>query len=540
MENISAILQTAGGLGLFLLGMIVMTDGLRVLAGGAMRTALMRFTSSPYSGAVTGALTTAVLQSSSATTVAAVGFVSAGLLGFSESLGIIFGANIGTTITGWLVVLLGFKFKLGTVILPFVLLGAIMRLFASGRVASFGFAMAGFGLIFIGIATLQQGMLGLQDVITPDSFPADTLAGRVQLVMLGVGITIITQSSSAGVATTLTALFAGAISFEQAAALVIGMDIGTTATAVIASIGGSAAARRTGFSHVIYNLFTATGALLLITPYTLLWEAISPGALVNNAEIALVAFHTSYNTAGVMIALPFTSRFARMMKSLVREKAPAYTGKLDRSLLSEPGVAITAVQSSVYEQLLALLRHVNALLGSRASPQSSMDELQLALDKTQAYTDRIHARVEQDKEWKRLVALIHVLDHMQRLHERCDEEANRAQAAQRSRELSESVQLLTDSVDHIIADIIIYQWQSAASRADIISRQLTEQTEPVREAVMTRVAAGELDVPAATEILKAIRWLDRVSTHMERILFHLAQASFVTGREEVKAKVYEN
>ena len=188
---IETLINASGGLGLFLVGMIVMTDGLRGLAGDSMRLALMRFTRSPVSGAVTGAIATAVLQSSSATTVAAVGFVGAGLLGFAEALGIIFGANIGTTITGWLVALLGFKLKLGIVVLPLILVGALMRLFGKGRVAHSGTALAGFGLIFVGIGLMQTGMAGLQDVITPAQLPQDTWGGRLSLVALGILITII-------------------------------------------------------------------------------------------------------------------------------------------------------------------------------------------------------------------------------------------------------------------------------------------------------------------------------------------------------------
>lgn len=422
--------------------------------------------------------------------------------------------------------MLGFKLKLGTVILPVVLLGAIMRLFTSGRLANTGYALAGFGLIFIGISTMQQGMFGLQDIITPQQFPADTITGRLQLVAIGIGITVITQSSGAGVAASLTALFAGAINFEQAVALVIGMDVGTTATALLATIGGSSASRRTGFSHLIYNLFTAIGALILITPYTVLWEYITPGALINNAEIALVVFHSGFNIVGVSIAVPFTSRFARMMEKMIPEKTLAYTRNLDRALLVEPGIAITAVQGSVYEQLRSLLGHVNARLGNtRTGRHANLSELQIALDQTHAYTDRIHARAEQQKEWIRLVALIHVLDHMQRLHERCDEEDYRAQAARQSVELSACVKILTDCIDNIINDISASRWHDAALRADNASTQVTEQIEPLRDKVMTRVASGELGVPAATEILEAARWLDRVSTHMARITHHLTQAN---------------
>ena len=160
----SEVLESLGGLGVFLLGVVIMTAGLKGVAGDALRSALTRFTKSPLSGACTGAVSTAILQSSSATTVAAVGFVGAGLLSFPQALGIIFGANVGTTITGWLVALLGFKFQLGSVVLPLILAGVLLHLFGRGRLQQGGLALAGFGLIFVGIATMQAGMSSMQGV----------------------------------------------------------------------------------------------------------------------------------------------------------------------------------------------------------------------------------------------------------------------------------------------------------------------------------------------------------------------------------------
>jgi len=310
LENIEPILQSLGGLGLFLLGIIIMTDGLGNLAGKTMRSALMRFTHSPVSGALTGIITTIVLRSSSATTVAAVGFVGAGLISFSESLGIIFGANIGTTFTGWIVVLLGFKLQLGNIMMFFVFLGALLRLFAKNRLATFGYVLAGFSIIFVGIAMMQDGMGSFANFINPDMLPQDTWTGRLKLVAMGIIFTVITQSSSAGVAVALSALFAGAINFEQAAALVIGMDVGTTITATLATIGQSIEARRTGFSHVIYNIMTAIGAFFLITPFTMAIESFFPDIISSNAEISLVAFHTTFNFIGLVFILPFTINFA--------------------------------------------------------------------------------------------------------------------------------------------------------------------------------------------------------------------------------------
>ena len=508
-----------------------MTDGLRALAGSAIRAALMRFTRSPLSGAVTGAVSTAILQSSSATTVAAVGFVGAGLITFSASLGIIFGANIGTTITGWLVALLGFKLNLGTVILPVILVGTILRLFGNGRAANIGYALAGFGLIFVGISLMQQGMSGLTDIITPEALPADTLIGRLQLVALGILFTMITQSSSAGVAATLTALFVGAITFEQAAALVIGMDVGTTVTAVMASIGGSVAARRTGLSHVIFNLFTACGALILITPYTLLWEYLSPGALSSNAEIALVAFHTSYNTLGVMVILPFTGRFAHLIEKLVPAKKPSYTGRLGEGLLEQPALALTAVQASIHDELLALLRHVNAMLGdSLMGRRADLAELQAALDETYAYVDRIHLHETQGAEWERMLGIVHTLDHMQRLHERCEEEEDRAITARGSAELSDYGRTMVKTINGIFNDIETQSWTEAAERADKTAVYIHDQVEPLRQSILAKIASHEIDVPQGTGRLEAIRWLKRVSKHVARIMQHYGEAVLAAGK----------
>ncbi|TNF32644.1 MAG: Na/Pi cotransporter family protein [Gammaproteobacteria bacterium] len=505
--------------------MIVMTDGLRTLAGDAMRSALMRFTKSPTSGAITGAVATAILQSSSATTVAAVGFVGAGLMNFSQALGIVFGANVGTTLRGWIIVLLGFKLQFGLIMMPLVLIGSILRLFTRGRLAHTGFALAGFSLIFVGIDLMQQGMAGLQGVVTPDDFPPDTIIGRLQLVASGILITLVTQSSSAGVAASLTALYAGAINFNQAAALVIGMDVGTTVTAVMASLGGTVGSRRTGLSHVVYNLLTGIGALLFLTPYTLFWEWLAPGELIRNAELALVGFHTLYNILGVLIILPFARPFARMIETLIPEQAPIYTHGLEIKLLKEPGIAITAAHAAIKDELLALLNYAKAqLAGTGLDREVNLQELQAALDQTHDYIDQIHLTVESGPDWSRLLAIIHCLDHMQRLHERCEEDADRAATARRLETLSGVGHDIRIAIDEISYALASNQYAQALSLAEQNLKMINNQAEPLREIFMHHVATGKMNVREATDALEAIRWLLRVSAHVSRIAFHLQQA----------------
>ena len=533
MENLTilTILKASGGLGLFLLGMIVMTEGLQSLAGDSMRNALIRFTKSPYSGASTGAISTAILQSSSATIVAAVGFVAAGLMTFPQSLGIIFGANIGTTITGWMVALLGFKLQLGTIVLPLILLGVMLKLFFKDKIASFGYTLAGFGLIFVGISLLQEGMSGFEGIITPENLPPSSLTGILKLVALGIIATLITQSSSVGVAATLTALYANAINFEQAAALVIGMDIGTTVTALIATIGGSVNVRRTGFSHVIYNLFTGVMAIFLITPYIFLWDTLVPGALIQNAEIALVAFHTLFNVLGVLIVLPFTSQFAHLIENMIPSKEPTFTEKLDKRLLKEPSLALEAARISAQDEFIALLQHINFLLGDlEYGKKSNLSLLQSALDQTHHYIDEIDPKQGKDANWKKLISLIHILDHAQRLHERCEEEEYRARLVQKSPDLHTEHQHLITSNNKIISAMSSKRFSDAKNYAKTNKKLIIKSMEPYRNMIAEKMAKDEINIPVGTSKLEASRWLIRVSHHIARITFHMEKAVLYTAK----------
>ncbi len=526
MENLTilTILKSSGGLGLFLLGMLIMTEGLRSLAGDTIRNTLMRFTKSPYSGAATGAISTALLQSSSATTVMAVGFVGAGFMTFPQSLGIIFGANIGSTMTGWMVALFGFKLDLGTILLPLILLGVILKLIFHGKISAFGYALAGFGLIFVGISMMQEGMSGFEGMITPEDLPSDTLIGRLKLVVLGILSTLITQASSAGVAVTLTALYANAINFEQAAALVIGMDVGTTVTALMASIGGSENVRRTGFSHVIYNLFTGAMALFLITPYIYIWDTLAPGALMQNAEIALVAFHTSFNILGVMIVLPFTHQFAHLIEKIIPYKEPTFTEKLDKRLLEEPNLALEVARISAQDEFIALLQHINFILGDvKYGKKYDLTLLQSALDKTLHYIDQINPKREKDAKWKELISLIHILDHAQRLHERCEEEEYRARLVQKSPDLYSEHQHLITTNNEIIKAISSKRFSDAKNYAQKNKKIILQSMEPYRNMIAEKMAKNEINITLGTSKLEASRWLIRVSHHIARITFHMGK-----------------
>ncbi len=517
----SAILPIFGGLGLFLIGMTVMTDGLRDLAGGALRRSLARFTKTPVSGAATGAVSTALIQSSSATTVIAVGFVSAGLLTFPQALGVILGANIGTTITGWLVALLGFKLSLKSIVLPLIFLGALMRLFGGRRTSAIGFALAGFGLVFAGITMLQDGMESFKDVMTPESFPPNTWFGRFLLVLSGVAITLVTQSSSAGVATAITAVHVGNITFAQAAAIVIGMDVGTTVTAAFATIGRNTDARRTGLAHVVYNLLTGVGAYALLPLYVLGWERLAPMATRSDPEIALVAFHTLFNLVGVVVVLPFTAQFAAWIEWMIVPRGNALTRRLDRSLLSDPDIAMDNIQTTLIELVQVVFPRLAKALDKENGVQESQaiwEEATRAIDESRRYLSQVSTSTTNEALHKRHLKSLHVLDHLDRIIGRC--RSHRPLRRARSVEaLSEIRRRLVNALSIDVEDpekttAMYDQLQNVWTNVDSL-------VEPHRREVMKRTATGTCSIDEAMSELDAARWLRRVCYHAWRIMHHL-------------------
>lgn len=516
------LFSVLSGVGVFLIGMIIMTKGLKSLAGARLSQWLADATHSPWSGAATGAISTAILQSSSATTVATVGFVGAGLLSFPNALGIIFGANIGTTITGWLVALVGFKLNLSVVLSPLIFVGALMQMFGSKRTANAGYALAGFGIIFIGINLLQQAASGYADFALFEFLPPDSWYSRLKLLLLGVMITVITQSSSAGVATTLVAINAGVINFEQAAALVVGMDVGTTVTAAIATIGGSVETQRTGFSHVIYNCFTAVGALILISPFTFAWQPLFGAPILTNPEIALVAFHTTFNVLGTFIVLPFTAKFANMMQWIIKDRRQLHTAILDKALLKEPMVALMTAEATLLNEFMTLIVNINLILEQKQQHiHADMLHQHAVLGQIRDYLDQISINHPESQEAIRLVALIHAADHMQRLHERCEEDLHSAIIAAKRKELSAINQHLDTQLDKIMQAIEHQAMHTAQTLSEDTYQYLDKTESTHREMIYQQVLRKEIKLDYATECVEAIRWLTRVSRHISRICYYL-------------------
>lgn len=333
-----------GGIGLFLLGMSMMTDGLKLAAGPVLKSILGRWTRSAGRGLLAGAFITAIVQSSSATTVALLGFVNAGLLTLSQAVWVVFGAHVGTTTTGWLVALAGVRFSMAGFGLPLIGLGMLLHLFSGERqrLSGLGRALAGFGAFFMGIGILQSAF---EDVgISAGDFGVDedSLAGLLAFVLSGIVITLMTQSASATVAITLTAVAGGTITLEPAAAVIVGANIGMTLPAVLAALGATAAARRAALAHVAFSIVAASSAFLLLPLY--LWlcrQGLSLAGLPADAVTTLAAFHTLLNLAGVLLIWPLAPWLLKVLSRLFvsEEEELARPRHLDASIAAVPDLA---------------------------------------------------------------------------------------------------------------------------------------------------------------------------------------------------------
>jgi len=519
-----SLLTLAGGIGLFLLGMTLLGDGIKAFAGDTLRRALLRFTGRPVSAFASGALITALVQSSSATTVTMIGFVSAGLLTFPQAVGVVLGASLGTTSTGWIVSLIGLKISIGYYALPMVGVGAFMRLLAPWRWKSFGMALAGFGLIFVGIETMQQAMGGLPGLLNLSGLPSGGLGGRALAALIGVGMTVLLQSSSAAVATALTALHTGSINFEQAALLVIGASIGTTVTGVLASIGASVPAKRTALSLVLFN--GATGLIAVILLPAFLWgihwaqsnDILEPGAT------SLAAFHTSFVCLGIVLFLPSVDRFSRWIVRWLPDRGPALTAHLDSSLLHLPAVALEATRQSLKESAVELFRTLHDALAGR-TPNAGAESLKAQIEQAIAETQQFFARIPPMTEDRAVSALrvsvLHGMDHLARLQSyvRPPDGVRRMLLHPR---LSVAVAACREALRLSTLGL-----RSEADRGWLaqLAREATQLAELNREqrpALLHETAGGEWAAADALDALDALRWLNTVTYHSWRVCHHLA------------------
>ncbi len=372
-------LQLLGALGIFIFGMKIFSDGLQRVAGDRLRAILGGMTRTRATGVLTGFGATAITQSSTTTTVMVVSFVNAGLLTFVESTGVIMGANIGTTITAWMVSVFGFKFQITPVAVAAIGLFFPFLFVRSMRMRSVAEAMIGFGILFVGLDFIKSAVPDINEnpalFAFLDSYTDYGYASMLLFVLVGTVLTLLTQSSSAATAITLVMLFQGWISFPIAAAMILGENIGTTVTANLAAMIGNVHAKRAARFHFFFNVFGVVWMLIVMTPFLRMmdWSIQSmtgnpisvfsddPSARPN-ATLALSLFHTSFNVLNVLIMFAFVPRLVRLVEILQPDREGTAKGfhlrYISTGLMSSPALSLEQAQKET-QMLVGVVREMH-------------------------------------------------------------------------------------------------------------------------------------------------------------------------------------
>ena len=312
-----------GGLGIFLFAMFSLENAIRDLAGRSFKRFIKNRTSSRLKSISTGAIVTAILQSSSAVSLMVLAFVGAGIMAMENAIGVILGSNIGTTATAWIVAGIGFKLDIESFALIFIGIGGLIIIFLgkSERYSNISKLLVAFGFLFMGLSFMKGSVEHITTVISLDEIPD---YGIGLYIIIGAVLTAIMQSSSATIAIVLTGLNAHLLQFEDAAAIVIGANIGTTATILLGGIRSTQIKKRVAFSHLIFNLFSGVIGLILLWPITFLIQQFI-GPIEDNAVMAIAGFHTIFNIIGVIVFFPFIRIFSKWLTKLIPDKEIAIT-----------------------------------------------------------------------------------------------------------------------------------------------------------------------------------------------------------------------
>lgn len=346
------------GLSIFLIGLFFLEEALKTLAGSSFKKLLKKHTQNPLKAIIMGTLVTAVLQSSSVVTLIVLAFVGAGVMTLRNALGVIIGSNLGTTFTGWIVATLGFKVDIEGFAMPFIAIGGLSMIFFKDnkKLNEFGRFFLGFGLLFLGLNFMKAS---IEQFATSFDLSPYIAYGPYGLFLVGFVLTAIIQSSSAAMVITLSALNAGMMPLEAAAAMVIGNDLGTTITILLGGLSGTAAKKRVAMSHFLFNLLTDLIALILLYP---LLHLVTQIAGKGNPLMTLVLFHSAFNLVGIFLTFPFLGFFARFLENRFTHSDHMVASHINKVTSQVPEVAIAALQNEVNHLIeMVLVLHLKIL-----------------------------------------------------------------------------------------------------------------------------------------------------------------------------------
>ena len=518
---------TIGGLGLFIYGLQIMEEGLQKAAGDRMRKILKALTRNALMGTLVGAIITSIIQSSSATTVMVIGFVNAGLMTFTQSLGVIFGANIGTTVTAQII-----AFKLTDYALLFIALGFVLHFYSPKKFwKSLGICLLGFGLLFFGLHIMKGAIKPLskgpsiRDIFR--RFSENPLLG----LLTGAIVTAVLQSSSATVGMVLALASANLLSLAGAIPLILGSNIGTCATALLASIGATKPAKQVAVAHVFFNIIGAFIFLPFLSSFEALIRLTSKDLLRQIANA-----HTLFNVMGTILFFPFVNQFAQLINVLVRgeEKEVEYAPKyLEEHLLNSPSMAIAvATKETIHTLEIArdmvrfafegFLTDDYKLFAKVERREQVVDNLRLAV------TNYLIGLMEKDlnfQESRKIPALIHVIndverigDHAINLKELAEQKANRSIPF--SDLALKEIQELYKQISQMIAVTLQALSQNNIHQAKIIFQKESEINsfrDRLKDSHIKQLEQGSCDAFSGLIFLDLVSNFEKIGDHLTNV-----------------------
>jgi phosphate:Na+ symporter len=370
------------GIAIFLIGMHYMENGFKLFSGGALETVLERFTGTTPRAIFTGFLSTSVVQSSSLVSVIIISFLSAELIGLTQAVGVVFGSNIGTTTTAWLVSAFGLKIKISAYALPMLIFGVVMQFSKHVSYKGIGSVLIGLGFIFLGISYMKEGFETLKEGLDLAEYAMAGYAGVAVYILLGAIATVVIQSSSATMAIIITALATGQIDYINALSLAIGANIGTTVTAALGSLASNQNGKRLAVAHLIFNMVTALFAVVFIYQLKDLVDWLAPYLAIPAGDdtMRLALFHTIFNVVGVLLVVPFLKQLVNFLETLFcdDEKARGRAKYLTPEVMEIPAAALAALRKEtihLYDKSVEAIVHAMNLHRTEIFSDAEIDEV---------------------------------------------------------------------------------------------------------------------------------------------------------------------
>ncbi len=554
MKTIVIFFQIAGSLGLFLFGIKLLSEGLQKSAGDKMKAVLKLMTKNRFVSIMTGLLITIIIQSSSATTVMVVSFVNAGLMGLTQAIGVILGANIGTTFTGWLVALLGFKMDITSLALVSIAFAAPMMFNKKTKTRDAADVLLGFGVLFLGLNFMSHSIPDITGNIEVleflATFNSDTFWMNLLCILIGTLATIIVQSSSAAMAMVLTMAYNGWIGVTASAALILGSNIGTTITAYLASIGTSTTAKRAAWAHIIFNVVGSVIALMFFHPLLSFVNFITPGdiytmegtTLSTQLPLFLAMFHSVFNIANTILFFPFVRHYARFIERLVPAKAEYDEGTyhfkyIGGVFIDSPEIYMMAIRDEIKKMANLACNMLTRYRGMFNNPGADIESDALAMKKDEDYADQMQEQLSnfcvhllQDSQTptnaSSLNCLIRVMDELESVTDSCYSLTILSQRRyhqgwtidpETDKDLREYQMLVQEFLDYVRDRMDKTLTKAEMQKANEFEEQINNQRNRLSQLVQERLSSGKADVKVELLILEKIRHLEHIGDYCTNI-----------------------